>query len=123
MATIKIYDRANEYRVEIVGRFAGDSLNEVENAWKSALRETMPRQFTVDITRLTSYDNAGCLLLREMYRHGAQFAAGTPVSLVFLGELSKTPRRGPALVQEASPSRLKKQVETAPRVQAIASGQ
>lgn len=123
MATIKIYDRANEFRIEIIGRFSGDSVDEVMGAWKSALVETLPRTLTVDITRLTSYDTAGCLALREMHRHGTQFSAGTPLSLVFLSEISTTPRRGPAVVQEAPLGRRKSESESSrPHVRAIAAG-
>jgi hypothetical protein len=123
VATIKIYDRANEFRIEIVGRFAKEGVAEVSDAWKAAQLGTVTRKFTVDITRLTSYDSAGCTLLRQMYRHGTQFAAGTPLSLVFLNELSAPLRHGPALVQEAPSKRSTDKAETRPHVRAIAAGE
>lgn len=98
MATIKIHDRADEFRIEIAGKFSGDIVNEAGGHWKAALGEAPPRRFTVDISRLGGYDYAGCKLLNQMYHHGAQFAAATPLSLVFLAEISK-PLRRPAAVR------------------------
>jgi hypothetical protein len=120
MATIKIYDRADQFRVEIVGRFAGEPVREVFTTWANALRETAPRRFAVDITRLTSYDHSGCKLLRDMYRHGVQFAAGTPLSLVFLGEISSAPRQGPALVREKPSERPAEEPKSTPAARATA---
>lgn len=102
MATIKIHDRADEFRIEITGKFSGDIVNEAAAHWKDALHETPPRRFTVDISRLSGYDYPGCKLLSQMYHHGAQFAAATPLSLVFLSEISK-PSRRPAAVRTLTP--------------------
>lgn len=100
MPTIKIFDRANEFRIQIVGRFQGESVTDVAHAWRDAMRAPGGRKCTVDISRLSGYDPAGCNLLRDMYQHGTQIAAGTPLSLVFLNEISTRRRRGPALVRE-----------------------
>lgn len=116
MATVKIYDRAHEFRIEIAGRLGGECVAEVETAWKNALLETGPRRFAVDISRLTGYDNSGRKLLREMYRHGTEFAAGTPLSLVFLNEISAPARRGPALVHEGP---LERPADTKPQPQSL----
>ena len=122
MATLKIYDRADEFRIEIAGRFAGDCVPEAEMSWRNALLETAPRTVVVDISRLSGFDNAGRKLLQDMHKHGTQFAAKTPQSLVFLSEISQRVRRGPAptLVHSAPSERQKPQK---PHVSAIASGQ
>lgn len=104
LATIKIYDRADEFRIELAGRFAGEVVNDAAAHWKNTLLETPPRRFKVDISRLSGYDPAGCKLLSKMYHHGAQFAAATPLSLVFLNEISVPLRRKPALVRTMAPS-------------------
>jgi hypothetical protein len=104
MATIKIHDRADQVRVEIVGKFAGDTVREVEMVWKSLLDEAGSRQFTVDISRLSGYDAEGRKLLREMFQHGVTIAAKTPLSLVFLNEISSTSARRLAIVSEARPA-------------------
>jgi len=128
VATIKTHDRADEFRVEIAGRFAGDLIDEVTAYWKAALHETSRRKFTVDISRLTGYDYPGCKLLAKMYRHGAQFAAATPLSLVFLAEISLPQRRSPALVRTMTPADVKRagvtKGETKPaRVRSAAAGE
>lgn len=101
MATIRIHDRADQLRVEIVGKFAGDTVREVESVWINALLEGSPRHFTVDISRLSGYDAEGRKLLREMYHRGTLLAAKTPLSLVFLSEISSTPQRRLAVVSES----------------------
>lgn len=86
--TIYISDQANEFRIEISGRFADAVVGEAATAWKAALRENTPRRISVDITRMTGYDRAGHLLLRELHAHGTHIVAGTPRSLLFLNQIS-----------------------------------
>lgn len=112
MATVKVYDRADEFRIDIAGRFAGECVDDICKTWKNALLEAGPRRFTTDISRLSGYDLEGRKLLQEMYHHGMQFAAGTPLSLVFLNEISAPPRRGPAVTQEARPNRRQSEDKT-----------
>src|SRR4051794_910323 len=66
-------------------------------------RNLSPRTVTVDVSGLTGYDNAGRKLLRYMYGHGTKIAAANASSLLFLGEITATPKRGPApaLVRES----------------------
>jgi hypothetical protein len=88
VATIKVYDRADEFRIEILGKFAGSCVNDVAVEWTAEVPESFHRKFTVDISGMTGYDYAGKKLLREMHYHGTQFACGTPQSLTFLSEIS-----------------------------------
>jgi ABC-type transporter Mla MlaB component len=99
MGTIRTYDGADQVRVEVIGRFAGDIVPEVENCWKEVMAKSVARTFTIDISRLTGYDSAGRALLTEMNRRGVNIAAKTPSSLGFLQEISIQPRRAPALVR------------------------
>ena len=103
MAVITIHDRANEYRIEITGKFSGECVRDVESAWRRALQDRATRKHTVDISGLTGFDQLGRKVLREMHLHGMNFAAGTPSSLVFLSEISGPPRRGAA--SEVTPIR------------------
>jgi ABC-type transporter Mla MlaB component len=100
--TVRIHDRANEFRIELIGKFSGESVGDVASSWKAALAEAFQRKCTVDISRLTGYDLAGRKLLREMYQHGTQFAAGNPVALALLNEISTPERTRPALVHTFS---------------------
>jgi hypothetical protein len=88
VGTIKVHDGADEFRIEIEGQFAGDCVKDAQAKWSSALLETAPRRVMVDISRLTGWDGPGHRTLSSMYRHGTQFAAGTPSALVFLGEIA-----------------------------------
>ncbi len=130
MVNIKLRDNADEFRVEIAGRFAGGVVDDVLYIWKSVLLESDSRRFTIDITQMTGYDYAGCSLLSDMQRHGTHISAGSPLSLVFLNEISSPQRkRGPSLVpkkprHEEAPLKTRKeqQVVAFPLAQ-IASGE
>ncbi len=100
MPTIKIFDRADEFRIQIVGRLEGQSVANASQAWCAEMEAPAPRKCIVDISRLSGYDAAGLKLLRKMHLHGTQIAAATPLSLVFLNEISAPRRPGPALVRE-----------------------
>lgn len=95
MATLKIFDEADEFRIEIAGQFAGPCVTEVETYWQTALSKVSPRRLTVDISRLAGYESPGRKLLRSMHHHGATIAAATPRSLIFLAEITAAVRRGP----------------------------
>ena len=98
MPGFEISDGADEFRIELIGKFTGERVAQVEQAWKTALSVPTPRRYTIDISRMSGFDGAGRKLLATMYRHGTQFAAGTPQALVLLGEISAVPRRGPVPV-------------------------
>ena len=89
MVSIKLRDNADEFRIEIAGRLAGSVVDDVLYIWKTVLLEGDSRRFTVDITQLTDYDYAGCSLLSDMQKHGTHIVAASPLSLVFLDEISK----------------------------------
>jgi hypothetical protein len=103
MATIRILDRSDSFRVTISGQFAGECVGDVASIWKHALSHSLSRRFKVDISGLAGYDTAGYKLLRDMYHHGTLFAAGTPLSLVFLNEISGPLRRRAASASEPNP--------------------
>lgn len=101
MISINLRDNADEFRVEIVGRFAGSVVDDVMYMWNSVLRESDSRRFTIVITQLTGYDEAGCSLLMDMHKYGAHISAGSPRSLVFLNEISQpAPSSAPKLVRK-----------------------
>ena len=96
--TIYISDQAEEFRLEISGRFADSAVSEAATAWQAALLENTPRRISVDITRLTGYDRAGFLLLREVHIHGTHIVAGTPRSLLFFNQISSPMRSSAPLL-------------------------
>ena len=128
MRNIRIIDQAGQFRIEIEGRFAGDSVVEAESCWKNALREGSSRSFTVDISQLSGYDAAGSRLLREMHRHGTLMAARNPRALAFLSEISAPEETGPTLIYRSSgePARepqRKRTATVAPLQRPAAAGQ
>ena len=102
MLSINIRDNADEFRVEVIGRFAGSVVDDVLYIWKTVLVEGDSRRFTIDITQLTGYDYAGCSLLSDMQRHGTHIVAASPLSLVFLNEISSPRRNGPTPVRKST---------------------
>ncbi len=101
MGTIKILDLAEQFRIEIEGRFSGDVVPETACLWQRALSEVNPRRVSIDISQLSGYDAEGSKLLREMYRHGTHLAARNARALAFLDEISSRKLPGPTLVYKA----------------------
>lgn len=120
MAILNIHDNADEYRIEIIGNFVDNAVRDADQNWRKALSENIQRKITVDISQLNDYDSSGCRLLRKMHQHGTVIAAATPRSLVFLQEITAPPRRGPALVRQASP---KPEASRSPDTKAVAAGE
>lgn len=101
MVSIKLRDNADEFRVEIIGRFADTVVDDVLYLWKSVVKSGNSRRFTIDITQLAGYDYAGCSLLTDMQKYGVHISAGSALSLVFLSEITGPRRKlGPALVRK-----------------------
>ena len=115
MPVIKTQDRADEFRISIQGRLAGESVRDVERIWSAALAENLPRNIRVDISLLTGYDAAGGKLLRDLSQHGTDFSAGTPGSLVFLAEITAPRRKAMAIAPERLAEPSKRPHESAPR--------
>jgi hypothetical protein len=86
--TFRIHDKAEEFRIEILGHFGAEAVEEAETAWKAALEDQASRHICMDITQMTSYDRAGYLLLRDVHAHGTHIVAGTPASLRFFADIS-----------------------------------
>ena len=100
MTKVQYQDGAVEFRITLIGRFAGPSVEEVRKAYHDNLNERRSARIGVDISALTDYDAAGRKLLRDMYLHGVHFAAATPASLVFLSEISSPKRRSITMLPE-----------------------
>jgi anti-anti-sigma regulatory factor len=92
LPAINIQDRAQEFRIVLEGRLAGETVSKVADTWAAALAEGLPRRMIVDISDLTDCDAAGRKLLRDMHLHGTRIAAKTTASLSFLAEAT-APRR------------------------------
>lgn len=122
MPVIKVQDRAQEFRITIEGRLAGDCVKEVAGVWAAALGESLPRKITVDISLLTGYDASGQKLLRQMEIHGTHFAAGTPESLVHLAKATASVRGGNSVLPEqaAEPRPVEREIASPLVLRAVA---
>ncbi len=98
MGSIKIIDLAEQFRIEIEGRFSGDAVSEAARHWERALSQLNPRRVIIDISQLSGYDLEGSRLLRQMYRHGTHLSARNARALAFLDEISSPKLPGPTLV-------------------------
>ncbi len=107
--TLNISDQAEEFRIDIPGRFCDSAVSEAATAWRAALSANTPRRISVDITQMTGYDRAGYLLLCEICSHGTHIVASTPQSLRFLSQISSN-KPMLASVFEDSPKQKRKQV-------------
>jgi ABC-type transporter Mla MlaB component len=92
LSAINIQDTAQEFRIVLEGKLAGETVCELADTWAAALAEGLPRRLMVDISDLTDCDAAGRKLLRDMHLHGTGIAAKTTTSLDFLAEAT-APRR------------------------------
>ena len=96
MAVINIHDRADELRIEILGDFSGPCVRDTSATWRASLPDATHRRLTVDISEVSGCDAEGEELLREMYRHGTQIAAGNAAALDLLNKIT-TARSGNAV--------------------------
>ena len=122
VATFRILDKADEFRIELIGRFAGACVGELRNAWSEKLCKKLGQRFTVDLARMSGWDAGGRKLLRDMHQHGTQFVAGNAETLVFLREISVRVSRGPVLVPEAKAPRKETVTASAPKAVPKAAG-
>ena len=74
MLRITIHDTSDAWRLQLEGKLAGALVAEADSAWRSAGAEG--KRVVIDLTGVTVVDDAGCALLEEMNRAGAQFVAG-----------------------------------------------
>ncbi len=72
MLRITIQKDSNPRRLDLAGKLAGDWVAETEHAWQ-AVRHGKPIE--VDLTQVTSVDDAGRSLLKKMVRSGVRLIA------------------------------------------------
>jgi hypothetical protein len=75
MLKITIHDTADRLRIELEGRLAGASGFELEHCWCTAKASHPNRTLAVDLTGVTSVDQAGRYLLQLMHRDGVRLVA------------------------------------------------
>jgi outer membrane protein len=72
----------------IEGRIAGPSVGTVEQCWRELYAAAPKQKFVVDLCGVSFIDNAGKILLREMYRLGADFQAEGCLNQAIVNEIA-----------------------------------
>jgi len=75
MLKITLHDTADPLRLELEGRLAGAWVCELEQCWRTTKASHPNRNCSVDLTGVTSIDQAGRYLLQLIHRDGASFVA------------------------------------------------
>jgi len=70
-----MYDGSSAFRFKLSGPLRGQDALELEQCWRTALSAMGGRDFVVDLSELTTVDDAGRELLDLWRRHGARFVA------------------------------------------------
>jgi ABC-type transporter Mla MlaB component len=76
MLYIKTDDCENSTTLCLQGRLAGDSVMELERAWRLA-RDSRHRSLRLDLRHLGAVDTAGKDLLRDMFSQGVEFVVSS----------------------------------------------
>ena len=75
MLKITLHDTAGPLRLELEGRLAGAWVCELEHCWRTTKASHSNRKCSVDLTGVTSIDQAGRYLLQLMHRDGVSLVA------------------------------------------------
>src|SRR5579862_982068 len=68
------------FSLELAGRLSGESVRELQQAWRAASSIIGNRSLIVDLSYVTGIDVAGQRLVREWHDRGAQLVAKSPES-------------------------------------------
>ena len=86
-----IHDASSAFRFKLSGPLRGQDALELEQCWRTALSAIGGRDFVVDVSELTTVDDAGRELLDLWRRQGARFVAKSdqpPASIEWIMERS-----------------------------------
>jgi ABC-type transporter Mla MlaB component len=86
-----MHDGARTLSLEIAGIISDGAARELATAWKSASSVADGQSLIVDLSYVTQVDEAGCRLLREWYKAGAQLVAKTPLARSIVASITGQP--------------------------------
>jgi ABC-type transporter Mla MlaB component len=75
MLKITLHEADGPLRLVLEGRLAGPWVFELEQCWHAVQAQHPTRKCSVDLTGVTSIDQAGRYLLQLMHRDGVRFVA------------------------------------------------
>jgi anti-anti-sigma regulatory factor len=94
MLKITLHDSAGEFRLKLEGRLSGPWVRELEQCWTTAASTTSGRRTVVDLGEVDFIDPQGQLLLSNMFAHGVEMEAVTPLICSVLKEACQAPACG-----------------------------
>ena len=94
MLRITVHDSPQVLTFQLEGRLAGPLVRELEECWQDTLARRCDPDVRVDLTGVTSVDDAGKACLAAMYRRGAEFVAADCLTMGIVAEI--TSQRGPS---------------------------
>lgn len=89
MLRITVHNKPQALTFQLEGRLAGPWLRELEECWQSTLAHERKPTLRVDLTGLTSLDDAGKACLAAMHRQGAEFIAADCLTKAIVAEITQ----------------------------------
>ena len=88
MIRIETHQTESQLTFKIAGKLCGASVRALEDCWKAAHLSSPDLEETVDLSDVSSIDQAGWCLLRHMHRDGVRFYARGLAGQTVLDELT-----------------------------------
>jgi hypothetical protein len=88
MIRIETYQTESHLTFRIAGKLCGASVRALEDCWKAAHLSFPTLKEAVDLSEVSSIDNAGWCLLRHMHRDGVRLSATGLAGQTLLDELT-----------------------------------
>lgn len=90
MLRITAHAAADEYLLKLAGCLAGAWVAELETCWRGLTTASVHPPVRVDLTDVCHVDDAGRVLMTEMYRAGVRFVASGFVIPELVREIAET---------------------------------
>jgi anti-anti-sigma regulatory factor len=98
MFTIYLHDSSRTLRFRLVGELTGAWASELEQSWRTAASILKSKELIIDLTEVTSTDDEGDRILRDISQSGARFITASPQNDALAQRISgRTPASLPLL--------------------------
>jgi ABC-type transporter Mla MlaB component len=91
MLRITVHDKPGGLTFQLEGRLAGPSVRVMEECWQSTQAGRRDLFLRLDLTGVTSVDNAGRACLAALHRQGAEFVAADCLMKAVVTEITQEP--------------------------------
>ena len=90
MLRITIHEEPHDLTLRLEGRLAGPSVRVLEESWQSTVSCHYGSTLRVDLTGVTSIDDAGQACLAALHRQGAELIAADALTKAIVAEITQT---------------------------------